>query len=113
MKDFLEQLKSYAESNGFKEIDEQEITKPEFREKRLLNPQYALIMRKEVDQHLFYILVDKDLTHERFSLRVYHKLLDDAPRSDYQMRISEFLKHNDNIEYAFRKIYNDTLNFKG
>lgn len=124
MKNFNEEIKDYALSHGFEEIAEAEITKPEFREKAIDNPFYSALFRKEVENHLFYILVPKDLSlEERFYLRVYNRFSDSAPRSEYRMRISEFLEYNDVykvdrnpladiIGQTFYKLYKDVLNFK-
>lgn len=124
MKNFNEEIKAYALLNGFEEIAESEITKPEFREKAINNPFYSALFRKEVENHLFYILVPKDLSlEERFYLRVYNRFSESAPRSEHRMRISEFLKYNraykidqnplaDIIGQTFDKIYKDVLNYK-
>ena len=64
MGDFIEKLREYSKTIGFNEIDELEIVKPEFREKYISDPAYNLIMRKEVNDHYFYILVHKELIHE-------------------------------------------------
>lgn len=124
MKNFNEEIKIYALSNGFEEISESDITKPEFRDKRIDNPFFSQLFRKGVKDHLFYILVPKDLSiDERFYLRVYNRILENAPRSEYRMKISEYLKYDevykvdnnpraDIIGQAFDKIYRDVLNFK-
>lgn len=124
MKNFNEEIKAYALSNGFEEISEAEITKPEFREKAIDNPFYSALFRKEVANHLFYILVPKDLLlEERFYLRVYNRFSESAPRSEHRMRIIEFLEYNDVykvdrnpladiIGQTFDKLYKDVLNFK-
>lgn len=46
MGNYIEQLRQYSESIGFRQIDELEIIKPEFREKYNTDPAYILIMRK-------------------------------------------------------------------
>lgn len=124
MKNFNEEIKAYALLNGFEEIAESEITKPEFREKALNNPFYSALFRKEVENHLFYILIPKDLSlEERFYLRVYNRFSEFAPRSEYRMRISEFLEYNDVykvdrnsladiIGHTFNKLYKDVLKYK-
>ena len=124
MKNFSEEIKTYALLNGFEEISESEITKPEFREKALNNPFYSALFRKEVENHLFYILIPKDLSlEERFYLRVYNRFYESAPRSDHRMRISEFLEYHeaykvdrnslaDIIGHTFNKLYKDVLSYK-
>lgn len=125
MKKFNEEIKAYALDNGFKEITEVDITKSEFKEKVLSNPFYSLLFCKEVKDHLFYILVPKEIApDETFSLRVYNKNSEFAARGEYRMRISEFLKYNeafkvdknpraDIIGQTFDKVYSDVLNYKG
>lgn len=112
MGNYIEQLREYSTSIGFRQIDELEIIKPEFREKYITDPAYILIMRKEVNDHFFYILVHKNFDHDEFSLRVYNRYLEQAPRGEYRMKVREFLNFNSLIDSAFDKLYSDVLNYK-
>lgn len=112
MGDFIEKLRDYSKTIGFNEIDELEIVKPEFREKYITDPAYILIMRKEVNDHFFYILVYKNFAHEEFSLRVYNRYLEQAPRAEYRMKAREFLNFNSLLDSAFDRLYSDVLNYK-
>lgn len=123
MKNFSEEIKTYALSNGFEEIKESDITKSEFKDKRIDNPFFSQLFRKEVKDHLFYILVPMNLFEERFYLRVYNRFSESAPRSEHRMRISEFLEYNeayridknplaDIVGQTFHKLYKDVLNYK-
>nr|DAL72510.1 MAG TPA: hypothetical protein [Caudoviricetes sp.] len=96
MKNFNEEIKAYALLNGFEEIAESEITKPEFREKAISDPFYLTLYRKkiygktEIGDYNVWILVHKKVSPDNFSIRIclrYPELT-----HEYQMRISEFLK---------------------
>ena len=124
MKNFNEEIKAYALENGFEEIKEVDITKPEFKDKALSDPYYSQLFRKEVKDHFFYVLVSKEMAPDNtFSLRVYNKHSEYAPKGEYRMNISEFLKYNeafkvdknpraDIIAQSFDKIYKDVINYK-
>lgn len=121
---FKEEIQIYALANGFEEIPEIDIVKPEYREKRLSNPYYSGLFRKEVNDHIFYILICKELPPDQtFTLRIYNKYSEVAPRGEFRMKIDEFLEYNniyrkdktpfaDIIRYSFNELYIKVLNHK-
>lgn len=123
MTNFETDLIEYALDKGFERIEESEITKDEFKEEREHNPFYSLIYRKIVNEHLFYILVPKDLMLGDFWLRVYHRFNEEALKSEYRIKVEDFIKYNqvykdtknplaDIIDNSFTDIYNQVLDYK-
>lgn len=98
MKNFNEEIKAYALLNGFEEIAESEITKPEFREKALNNPFYLSLYRKKIygktehdDYNVWILIYKRTPPDETFSIRICLRYPD--LMHEYRMRISEFIKY--------------------
>lgn len=91
MNEFIELLKIYTGSNGYKEIEEKGA--------------FTLVIEKRVNEHLFRVSVNDELTSKGlFHLSILN--LDNVVVAYTHMRISEFMDFNDLLDVSLDNLYN-------
>lgn len=94
MNNFIESLKNYSSSKGYEQVQEEG---------------YDLVMKKQVDDHVFKISVSKELTSNGiFSLEILNS--DQNVEAFCNMRTAEFIEFNDMLDLSFDNLYEGISN---
>lgn len=94
MNNFIESLKMYSSSKGFEQVEEEG---------------YDLVMKKQVDDHVFKICVSKELiSNGIFSLEILNS--DQNVEAFVNMRTAEFIEFNDMLDLSFDNLYEGISN---
>lgn len=122
MKNFSEEIKTYALSNGFEEIKEVDITPPDLKLDTIVNPEYIILFRKsvkatnkfDIDSTLWIVIYKVPPVPGTISIRICFT----ETRYEYCILVSNFIKYGSpvldmEIELAYKNVMADLLNKMG